>query len=267
MSVVSLFCTVPFQGPSREGWRLCGRKAVCKTPQPRVMSPWPRVGLCYGGTSTAELWPWQEMACAQLLPWTQASELHSLAGLDSGGPYCVNKGAVVLTAIRTESWCGSLCKVCNKQACRLQAVCLEAWFILSQWEREHMLHSAPSPRAPLEPRSAGEPVLHGVITTFRLLPAPQFWKLGCIDVNSGALEVSKLGTYLKSAVFFFFIEKDFWCFCFLRNWFLKFVFNSLEKCLVWASSTLFFFSFPQSILIYLPKKKRAGLSFYVTYIH
>jgi len=28
-----------------------------------------------------------------------------------------------------------------------------------------------------------------------------------------------------------------------------------------------FFSFPQSILISLPKKKRAGLGFYVTYIH
>jgi len=174
VSLVSLLCTVSIQGPSREGWRLCGRRADCATPQPHVMSPWSRVGLCCGGASTAELWPWREMACAQVLPWTRASELHSLEGLDSGGPDCVNKGAVVLTAIRTESWCSGLCKGLQQtgpDSCK-QSVWKLDLFWVGEKEHEHTLHSAPSLRAPREPPSAVKPVLHGVINTFRLLPVP-----------------------------------------------------------------------------------------------
>lgn len=136
---------------------------------------------------------------------TRASELHSLKGLASGGPYCVNKGAVVLIGVRTESWCSSFCKRFHEWGLTPAGSLVRSWiYLLWVVEEEHM--NLTLPPHPGLPRAAlplpVEAVLHGVITHPDSACALQSWKLGCIDVNSGAFEVSKLGTYLKSDIYF-----------------------------------------------------------------
>jgi hypothetical protein len=93
-----------------------------------------------------------------------------------------------------------------------------------------------------------------VLETFRLPPASLSCNLGCIDVNSGALEASSLG--ICKIRCFFFLEKDFWCFAYQETNFLPCFFKTALRNagFGWWYPHLCF-SFPKSVLISLPRKK------------
>lgn len=100
-------------------------------------------------------------------------------------------------------------------------------------------------------------------------PHPQSCELGCIDVHSGALDVSKLGTYLSNPLFFFFIQKNFWCFCLLRDRYLILFLFLIALRNAWFGPVVLcpLFSSPK-VFYFLYQRKRAGLlGLQVTYIH
>lgn len=77
---------------------------------------------------------------------------------------------------------------------QVTAAHLEAQVPVSPWQREHTLHSLPLLTAHLAAVALTRS--RRVMETFRLLPTFESCELDCIDVNSGALEVSHCWDYL-----------------------------------------------------------------------
>lgn len=121
------------------------------------------------GTGTDVLWQWQRWHLELLLTWTRSWILWEIRFWDP----LVGNGAMSRTTLERPL-----------SAPTTTAAKLEAWSVQSLWEKEHTL-----PRL-LTLCSSRASTSWGALEAVRLLPtlSPTNW--GCIDVNSGALEVS-----------------------------------------------------------------------------